>query len=46
MKLGVVVVYNIVGIVEIIDHGIGLACFLIYNLVCCLVLGLCYYLGI
>jgi hypothetical protein len=46
MSLEFVVVYNIVEIGGIIDHGIGLACFLIWNLECCPVLGLCYYLGI
>jgi hypothetical protein len=46
MRLGFIVVYNIVGIGEIIGHGIGLACFLVWNLECYPVLGLCYYLGI
>jgi hypothetical protein len=41
MRLVFVVVYNIVEIGEIIGHGIGLACFLIWNLGCYLVLGLC-----
>jgi hypothetical protein len=46
MWLEFVVACNIVEIVEIIGHGIGLACFLIWSLVCCMVLRLCYYPGI
>jgi hypothetical protein len=46
MKLEFVVVYNIVEIREIVGRGIGLAFFLVWNLGCCLVLGLCCCLGI
>jgi hypothetical protein len=46
MKLVFVVVCSNVEIGEIIGHGIGLAYFLVWNLGCYLVLGLCYYLGI
>jgi hypothetical protein len=46
MRLEFVVVYSIVEIREIVNRGIGLAHFLIWDLGCCLVLGLCYCLGI
>jgi hypothetical protein len=46
MKLVFFVVYNIVGIEEIVGREIGLACFLVWSLECCLVLELCYCLGI
>jgi hypothetical protein len=39
MKLVFVVVCNNVEIGEIIGHGIGLACFLVWNLGCYMVLG-------
>jgi hypothetical protein len=42
MKLVFVVVCSNVEIGEIIGHGIGLAYFLVWNLGCYLVLGLCY----
>jgi hypothetical protein len=46
MRLGFVVVYSIGEIEGIVGYGIGLAYFLVLNLVCCLDLGLCYCLGI
>jgi hypothetical protein len=42
MRLGFVVVYSIGGIRGKVGHGIGLAYFLGWSLVCCLNLGLCY----
>ena len=45
-EVGIYCYLYIVEIREIIDHGIDLACFLIWNLGCYLVQGLCYLLGI
>jgi hypothetical protein len=46
MRLEFVVVCSIVGIVGKVDHGIGVAYFLVWSLGCYLDQGLCYCPGI
>jgi hypothetical protein len=46
MWLEFIVVYNIVEIADIIDHGSVLAYFLEWNWGCCPALGLYYFIGI